>query len=180
MAPVVRICAWCGRRKTDRSEGGPTRVSHGICAACAREFGGEPVEDLGLLSAAEFDGLAWGTLQLDDDGVVRTYNRAEARLARRHAPDVLGRHFFREVAPCTAVQGFEGRFRDLVSRPRPGRAEFEFLFRFGYGPVRVRIAMARDPERGLTTVMVHPLDAPMPAERPSTSTQTPNGNDLHA
>lgn len=178
MAPIVRICAWCGRRKTDRSEGGPTRVSHGICAACALEFGGEPVEDLGLLSTAEFDALAWGTLQLDDLGVVRVYNRAEARLARRAVDDVLGKHFFREVAPCTAVQEFEGRFQDLVDRTRPGRAEFEFLFRFGHGPVRVRIAMSRDPERARTTVMVYPLDSPMPVD--SLSSRTEPVNDLHA
>lgn len=178
MAPIVQICAWCGRRKTDRSEGGPSRVSHGICAACALEFGGAPVDDLGLLSPEAFDALAWGTLQLDDQGVVRVYNRAEARLARRAVDDVLGRHFFREVAPCTAVREFEGRFQELVRRTRPGRAEFEFLFRFGYGPVRVRIAMSRDPERARTTVMVYPLDAPMPAEHAAVPSSHPP--DLHA
>jgi photoactive yellow protein len=163
MDPVISICAWCGREKSVEAGGAgsvvPRRVSHGICPACAAEFGGAPVEDLSAMGAEEAEALPWGAFRLDDAGTVRVYNRVEGRLSRRDPDSVVGRDFFREVAPCTAVEGFRGRFVRLQALPREARDSFEFLFRFAHGPIRVRIVLVRDPLSASTTVLVHPLDS---------------------
>jgi photoactive yellow protein len=61
------------------------------------------------------DELPWGVIQLSHEGVVLQYNRYEEGLAGRRAAEVIGRNFFTEVAPCTDVQEFAGRFREGVA-----------------------------------------------------------------
>ena len=102
--------------------------------------------DLSQLGAAEIDALPFGYIGLTPEGTVRKYNRYEADLARRDPQTVLGRNFFREVAPCTQVQEFEGRFRDFAAgRIAEPTLSFEFTFRFRHGEQRVRIGMVRSP-----------------------------------
>lgn len=134
-------------------------MTHGICQACAAAFGGSPVENLEWLSASDCEDLPWGVFRLDARGVVSLYNRAESTLARRDPAAVIGRDFFREVAPCTSVEGFRGRFLALAEATGEPRDVFEFLFRFQHGPVRVKVAMIRDRRTAMTTVLVQPLDA---------------------
>ena len=96
-------------------------------------------DDLSALSAAEIDALPFGYIALAPDGTIRKYNRYEADLARKDPQEVLGRNFFREVAPCTQVQEFEGRFRQLAGGETPEPAlSFDFEFRFRHGSQRVR------------------------------------------
>jgi photoactive yellow protein len=102
--------------------------------------------DLSQLSAAEIDARPFGYIGLTPEGTVRKYNRYEADLARRDPQTVLGRNFFREVAPCTQVQEFEGRFRDFAAgRIAEPTLSFEFTFAFRHGEQRVRIGMVRSP-----------------------------------
>jgi photoactive yellow protein len=102
-------------------------------------------DDLSSLSAADIDALPFGFIALGHDGTVRRYNRYEADLSRRDPREVLGRNFFREVAPCTAVKDFEGRFVELVSGSGVDTATFDFEFKFGHGHQQVRIGMTRSP-----------------------------------
>ena len=84
--------------------------------------------------------LDFGVVALDSDGVILRYNSYEARLARLDRNQVLGRNFFREVAPCTRGDAFEGRFRQLVSTiDRARSTQFEFLFDFRFGAQQVRV-----------------------------------------
>ena len=87
------------------------------------------IERLTSMSRDELDQLPIGAIRLDRDGTIREYNAAEARLANLDPADVIGKNFFTEVAPCTNVQEFAGRFRAGVGSDRPAVA-FPYVFRF--------------------------------------------------
>jgi photoactive yellow protein len=89
------------------------------------------------LGSAELDALPYGMIQLDSQGVILRYSAAESRLSGLSAAECVGRNFFTDVAPCTAVAEFEGRFREGV---RAGQLDAVFNFRFNFRPPRdVRI-----------------------------------------
>lgn len=125
-------------------------------------------DDLSNLSTAEVDALPFGYIALAPDGTVRKYNRYEADLARKDPGEVLGKNFFREVAPCTQVQEFEGRFRQFASGEIDAPTlSFDFEFTFRHGTQRVRIGFVRSPlehEVIVTVNRVRDLELPMTAE----------------
>ena len=103
-------------------------------------------DDLSALTAAEIDSLPFGYIALAPDGTIRKYNRFEADLARKDPQEVLGRSFFREVAPCTQVQEFEGRFREFAAgNTAEPSLTFDFEFHFRHGSQAVRIGLIRSP-----------------------------------
>ena len=97
-------------------------------------------DEVGRMSAAEIDELPFGAIQLDGSGTVLAYNRYEAALAGRERAKVVGKNFFREVAPCTRVREFFGAFEEGVRR-RELDEVFDFVFRFPQGDRHVRIRM---------------------------------------
>lgn len=104
------------------------------------------IDNLSHLSAAEIDSLPFGYIALAPDGTVRKYNRYEADLARKDPQEVLGKNFFREVAPCTQVREFEGRFREFAAGDHPEPTlSFDFEFAFRHGAQKVRIGFVRSP-----------------------------------
>lgn len=107
----------------------------------------EEVDDLLLeLTEAQLDDMPQGIIRLDADGTILYYNRAQAdtlaRLAQR-TTSAIGSNFFRDVAPCTAVQGFQGRFNDFVAAPGTRIKPFRFLFRLSWGSRWATITMVR-------------------------------------
>jgi photoactive yellow protein len=138
-AQTELLCAWCGR--VIRRGGGPAR--HGICAGC---IAGElPTEPLAVVPAELLEGLPFGVIRLSGDGLVEAYNDTEARLARRAAASVIGKHFFNEVAPCTNVQAFAGRLALMRERGVPATERFTFVFRLPWTSSVVRLALTYDP-----------------------------------
>lgn len=96
---------------------------------------------LGIDSVAErdLDALPFGVIQLSRDGTILQYNRYEEDLARRRASDVIGKNFFTEVAPCTDVRAFAGRFREGVAR---GELHVTFDYVFAFSPPKpVRVTL---------------------------------------
>jgi photoactive yellow protein len=92
------------------------------------------------LSEAELDQLPVGAILLDSNGRVLRYNEAEARFTGLHPMAVVGRDFFRDIAPCTFTPEFHGRFRagggdDAVS------TLFSYIFRIGKQPAKVLVEM---------------------------------------
>lgn len=67
-------------------------------------------ERVDSLTHEELDALPFGAIQLDREGRILRFNEYEANLSNRRAPDTVGRNFFRDVAPCTNVREFHGRF----------------------------------------------------------------------
>lgn len=129
-------CAWCGRVVR---QGEP--VSHGICPTCYADQEGIEIEDVLAMSPELADRLPWGRIVLRGPGEIVEFNATESRLAHRRAEDVLGKNFFRDVAPCTRVQEFEGRLAAMRASRADGRAQFEFVFRFPADEALVTVHM---------------------------------------
>lgn len=101
------------------------------------------------LSPEQLDGLPYGLITLDAQGRVIHYNDTESRMVGLPKHKVLGRSFFGEVAPCTRVREFEGKFLDLVRDPYRVRVQtFDFVFRFANGDQAVTIVMTPARSRG--------------------------------
>lgn len=107
---------------------------------------------LARISPRELDGLPYGAILMDSAGRVVAYNDTESRMARLPVEAVLGRNFFTEVAPCTRVKEFEGRFRDLAAGEGREVVTFEFTFPFPFGAQKVSVMLTRGSAPG--TVMM--------------------------
>ena len=96
------------------------------------------------MTPEELDQLPYGMIQLDANGRILKYNAVESRLASLPQQQALGKQFFTEIAPCTKVQEFYGRFREGVIRESLD-ASFQFHFAFKQKPrdVTVRLFYSR-------------------------------------
>lgn len=105
-------------------------------------------QDLANMSPAEFDAMPFGMIQLDREGIVKTYNMWESKLARRDPKDVIGKNFFTEVAPCTNVAAFRGKLDELLlTQTKSYIFDYEFSFPWGQRMVRVRFVIESPNER---------------------------------
>lgn len=87
------------------------------------------LENIDRMSAEELDALPFGAIRLDKDGKILAYNMTESKLTGRDPKRVIGRNFFNDVAPCTNVQAFAGRFREGVAK---GDMHVIFPYRFDF------------------------------------------------
>jgi photoactive yellow protein len=98
---------------------------------------------LGTLSAGELQALPFGAIVVDLEGTILSYNQYEAQLSRLDSKRVVGKNFFRDIAPCTAVQNFEGRMRDFAASPELVSTSFRYFFPFAHGDVDVDIRFVK-------------------------------------
>jgi photoactive yellow protein len=106
-------------------------------------FGKDDIDNvLSRLSTKEVDQLAFGAVQLDAKGTILQYNAAEAGITGRDAKAVLGKNFFREVAPCTSTPTFKGLF-DKGVREGNLNTMFEYVFDYKMNPTKVRVHMKK-------------------------------------
>ncbi len=104
----------------------------------------QQVEDqIFSISPAELDTYPDGVITLDRAATIIRYNKTEAALARRDGAQTIGRNFFRDVAPCAAVQEFQGRFEAFAAKTDSGVDRFDFTFLFAWGQQDVSIMMVR-------------------------------------
>ncbi|KTS14630.1 histidine kinase [Methylobacterium indicum] len=117
-----------------------------------------PAIDLDALAPHELDALQQGVIQIDGRGVIHLYNRAESLFSGRRPERVIGRNFFTDVAPCTHLPHFYGRFREGLRR---GRLEDTFSFVYGFDPkpmqVRITLRDAAAPDR--YWIIAEPVEA---------------------
>jgi photoactive yellow protein len=92
------------------------------------------------LNPAELDELPFGMIQLDATGKILKFNKTEAELARINRQRQLGKNFFEDVAPCTKVKEFHGRFLEGVAKKQLYET-FGFVFKFAHGPRNVAITL---------------------------------------
>jgi photoactive yellow protein len=100
-------------------------------------------DEIFTMDRAELDAYPDGVITLDRNGNILRYNRTEADLARRNQEETIGLNFFTDVAPCTAVQDFKGRFDAFAASEGAGVERFDFVFRFAWGTQDVGITMIR-------------------------------------
>lgn len=93
----------------------------------------EELRQVVSMEPAQLDELPFGAIRLDATGKIRGFNRFESRLSGLDPASVIGKNFFTEVAPCTNVQGFAGRFRDGVAR---GELHAVFTYYMNFNPPR--------------------------------------------
>lgn len=135
----------------------PAGPSIGFCAACAAELDLLPVEDLSHLSPEEIDRLPFGYVSLDPEGIVLRFNAHESRRSGLDPREVVGRDFFREVAPCTSVQAFAGRYERMVRGEGPTAERFRYVFRFRGSERLVQVFLSYIPSKAEGMIVVREL-----------------------
>jgi len=111
------------------------------------------IERIQSLGESDLDRLPFGAIRLDREGKILSYNRTEAELSGRRKESVLGKSFFLEVAPCTNVQEFAGRFREGVARGSLHMV-FPYVFDFQMEPRNVWVTLFYSNETDTTWVFV--------------------------
>src|SRR5687767_11211515 len=87
------------------------------------------LEQISRMNETELDTLPFGAIRLDKQGTILSYNMPESKLTGRDPKRVVGRNFFTDVAPCTNVQAFAGRFREGIQK---GDMHVIFPYRFDF------------------------------------------------
>jgi len=106
-------------------------------------FGKTNIENvLAKLSNKDFDKLAFGAIELDKNGTVLKYNSAEGAITGRDPATVIGKNFFRDVAPCTAKPAFKGVFEAGV-KANNLNTMFEYVFDYQMQSTKVKVHMKR-------------------------------------
>ena len=120
-------------------------------------FGKDDIDNvLSKLTAREVDQLAFGAVQLDGRGTILQYNAAEAGITGRDQQAVLGKNFFRDVAPCTSTPAFKGVF-DAGVREGNLNTMFEYVFDYNMSPTKVKIHMKKAISDGTFWIFVKRL-----------------------
>ena len=114
--------------------------SQGVQLSPAAADAGSLLAGADALSTEQLDALPFGMIQLDESGRILRYNATESRLAALPQQQQIGRHFFTEVAPCTRVQEFHGRFQQGVAN-KSLDTTFQFHFAFRDHPRDVTVRM---------------------------------------
>jgi photoactive yellow protein len=99
------------------------------------------------LAPAQLDELPLGAVVIDSAGTISAYNAYEAEMAHLDPQRVIGRNFFRDIAPCTAVKEFEGRMREFMRSKEQVSESFDYFFPFAHAPVDVTITFLKLPDK---------------------------------
>jgi photoactive yellow protein len=109
------------------------------------------------LDEMELDLLPCGAIQLDVDGKILKFNYYESKLAQLEKDSVLGKNFFKEVAPCTDVQEFHGRFKEGVEK-KELNVKFRYHFAFKQNPRNVLVNLFYSNLTSTIWVFVRPME----------------------
>ncbi len=106
-------------------------------------FGSQDIENsLAKMNESDLDNLAFGAIQLDGDGNILQYNAAEGDITGRDPKEVIGKNFFKEVAPCTDSPEFFGKFKEGVAAGNLNTM-FEYTFDYQMTPTKVKVHMKK-------------------------------------
>ena len=107
------------------------------------QFGTDDIENtLAKMGEGQLDKLAFGAIQLDADGNILQYNTAEGDITGRDPKSVIGKNFFKDVAPCTDSKEFKGRFEEGVKQGNLN-SMFEYTFDYQMQPTKVKVHMKK-------------------------------------
>jgi photoactive yellow protein len=146
------VCAWCQNVLVQRSADAP--VTHSICLSCVvgeYQFPNETIESMG---SEQLNQLPFGVIRMASDGTILDYNERECEIASTRSADMIGKNFFDEVAPCTRVAEFRGKFVELQEAGQDGRAKFSFVFKFANGAAMVDIVLLYEAATRYGTILV--------------------------
>lgn len=107
------------------------------------QFGTDDIENtLAKMGEGQLDKLAFGAIQLDAEGNILQYNSAEGDITGRDPKSVIGKSFFKDVAPCTDSNEFRGRFDEGVKQGSLN-SMFEYTFDYKMQPTKVKVHMKK-------------------------------------
>jgi len=109
------------------------------------------------LTEDDFNALPFGAIKLDREGRILKYNLYESKLAQRDPKEVIGQNFFTEVAPCTNVQEFAGRYRQGMAEGKLNTT-FPYRFLFPKRAINVEITLVLNPDGESAWVFVKESD----------------------
>ena len=124
-------------------------------AASSQISEGSLFEKIGSLTPEEIDLLPFGAIELDANGTVLQYNDFESALAGVPRKSAIGKNFFTQVAPCTDVQEFHGRFQKGVAAQKLHET-FRYHFAFKNNPCHVTITLLYSDVTSTFWVFVRP------------------------
>lgn len=108
-----------------------------------KKIGADDIENvLSRMNPTEIDGMAYGAIQLDGTGKILFYSAAEGRITGRDPKDVIGKNFFRDVAPCADTPKFAGVFRAGVAAGKLN-TKFEYVFDYKMQPTKVSVHLMK-------------------------------------
>jgi photoactive yellow protein len=116
-------------------------------------IGRADIERIQSFTENELDALPFGAIRLDRDGQILAFNQAEADLSGRKRENVLGKNFFADVAPCTNVQEFAGKFREGVGTGKL-HTVFPYVFDYEMDPRNVWVTLFYSNETDTAWVFV--------------------------
>lgn len=106
-------------------------------------FGSDDIENtLAKMQDSQLNDVAFGAIQLDASGKIIKYNAAEGDITGRKPEEVIGKNFFRDVAPCTNSKEFKGRFDEGVKSGNLNTM-FEYVFDYNMKPTSVKVHMKK-------------------------------------
>jgi methyl-accepting chemotaxis protein len=99
-------------------------------------------ETLDSLTQEDMDALSFGAVEVDKDGKILRYNKAEGEITGRNPRDTIGKNFFKDIAPCTDSLEFSGQFHKGV---REGHLNtmFEYTFDYEMRPTKVKVQLIK-------------------------------------
>jgi photoactive yellow protein len=126
------------------------------------------------MTAEELDRLPYGMIQLDKSGRILNYNAVESSLASLSKEEAIGKQFFTEIAPCTRVQEFYGRFKEGVIRESLDTS-FHFHFAFKQHPRDVTVRLLYSKRTRTVWVLISDHEGKPLASQDSASTVSRDG-----
>ena len=99
----------------------------------------ELLEGLATADADALDSLLFGVVGMAPDGTVTSYNLAESRLSGLTPANVVGRHFFSAVAPCTNNFMVAHRFENETAIDDI----IDYVFTLRMQPTKVRLRLLK-------------------------------------
>lgn len=106
-------------------------------------FGKDDIENvLGRMSSTQLDGLSFGAIEVDSTGKILKYNATEGAITGRDPKAMVGKNFFRDVAPCTNRPEFRGVF-DAGVKSGDLSTLFEYVFDHQMVPTKVKVHMKK-------------------------------------
>jgi photoactive yellow protein len=120
----------------------------------------ETLDRLDEMESDDLDALSVGVVRLDDDGTVEYLNEAALQLpglsSTEDATSVVGKNFFRDLAPSTNNNLFYGRFQQGQRR---GALDARFPYTFttpGEDPQPFAVHLHRKPDGNATWLLYRP------------------------
>ena len=112
---------------------------------------------LAKASDADLDRLDFGTIGMNEVGVVCRYNRFESEAAGLSPERVLGHPLFTVVAPCMNNFLVAQRFEDALTSGNTLDATIDYVLTLRMRPVKVKLRLLAAAGASMRWVLVHRL-----------------------